>query len=317
MRRLIVFSDPGGAKPCLAIAKKWQETHEVLVCSNRFYSFYESFGMAVRDCTSDNAEEIFDEFQPCSLYTGTSYTSSFELDFIRHAETRKIKSTSFVDHYTGFDTRFGPMTNRVLPDEIHVIDKEAADLAQAAGLPLQRIRIVGNPYHDFLREWQPRYKKQELFKKIGVPISDATTILFAPDPVSNAGGRAKFGTDETEILSILLQALNTVGKPFQLLIKPHPNQSRRKLTNALSFHSSNIQCNILSNEADSLLNEVIWYSDYVCGMFSNLLVEAEVMGKCIFRVYIGFTQPDPLSARLAFNKFTSFAELANFINALK
>ena len=135
MRRLIVFSDPGGAKPCLSIAKKWQESDELLVCSDREYAFFETFGIPVRQCRGEDAHAIFDEFRPDSLFTGTSYTSRIEMDFVREAAKRGIPSASFVDHYTGFDVRFGTADNRFLPYEIHVLDDKAASLAREAGLP--------------------------------------------------------------------------------------------------------------------------------------------------------------------------------------
>ena len=145
MRRLIVFSDPGGAKPCLSLAKKWQDSDELLVCSDRQYAFFETFEIPVRYCRGEDAHAIFQEFQPDFLYSGTSYTSRIELDFVCEAKKRGIHTASFVDHYTGFDVRFGTAEARILPDEIHVLDEKAAALAREAGLPERRIRITGNP----------------------------------------------------------------------------------------------------------------------------------------------------------------------------
>jgi hypothetical protein len=288
MRRLIVFSDPGGAKPCLSHAKTWQASDEVLVCSDRRHAFFETFGIPVRDCRGEDAPAILDEFRPDSLFTGTSYTSRIEMDFVREAAKRGIPSASFVDHYTGFDVRFGTADNRFLPDEIHVLDDKAAELAHEAGLPESRIRITGNPYHEFLRNWQSCLTKQEVFQQLGIPVSEAKTILFAPDPLSNAGGAEKFGTDEVAILKLFLESLGEAGRPTQLLIKAHPNQSMEHLKTGLQNAPQNVEVHLVQSEKDALLNDLIQHADLVAGMFSSLLIEAELLGKKALRILVGF-----------------------------
>ena len=299
MRRLIVFSDPGGAKPCLSLAKKWQDFDEVLVCSDRRYAFFETFGIPVRQCRSEDAHAIFQEFQPDFLYSGTSYTSRIELDFVSEAAKRGIPSASFVDHYTGFDVRFGTAEARILPDEIHVLDEKAAALAREAGLPESRIRITGNPYHGFLRSWQSQLTKEEVFQQLGIPYSEAKTILFAPDPLSNAGGVEKFGTDEVAILGLLLETLGETRKPIQLLIKAHPNQSLDYLKTGLKNVPKNVEVHLVPAEKDAFLNDLIQHADLVAGMFSSLLIEAELLGAKTLRILCGIMIPDPLAGQCA------------------
>ena len=288
MRRLIVFSDPGGAKPCLSLAKKWQESDELLVCSDREYAFFETFGIPVRQCRSEDARAIFQEFQPDSLYSGTSYTSRIELDFTCEAKKRAIHTASFVDHYTGFDVRFGTTEARILPDEIHVLDEKAAALAREAGLPERRIRITGNPYHEFLGSWRSRLSKEQVFQKLDIPLSDAKIILFAPDPLSNAGGAEKFGTDEVAILKLFLESLGEAGRPTQLLIKAHPNQSMEYLKTGLKNVPKNVEVHLVPAEKDALLNDLIQQTDLVVGMFSSILLEAELLGKKSLGILVGF-----------------------------
>ena len=288
MRRLIVFSDPGGAKPCLSLAKKWRESDELLVCSDRQYAFFESFGIPVRYCGGEDAPAIFDEFQPDFLYSGTSYTSRIELDFTCEAKKRGIHTASFVDHYTGFDVRFGTAEARILPDEIHVLDEKAAALAREACLPERRIRITGNPYHEFLGSWRSRLTKEQVFQKLEIPLSDAKIILFAPDPLSNAGGAEKFGTDEVAILKLFLESLGEAGRSTQLLIKAHPNQSMEYLKSGLKNVPKNVEVHLVPAEKDALLNDLIQQTDLVVGMFSSILLEAELLGKKSLGILVGF-----------------------------
>jgi hypothetical protein len=299
MRRLIVFSDPGGAKPCLSLAKNWQASDELLLCSDRQYAFFETFGIPVRQCRGEDAHAIFQEFQPDALYSGTSYTSRIELDFVSEAAKRGIPSASFVDHYTGFDVRFGTAEARILPDEIHVLDEKAAALAREAGLPESRIRITGNPYHEFLRSWQSQLTKEEVFQQLGIPVSEAKTILFAPDPLSNAGGVEKFGTDEVAILKLFLESLGETRKPIQLLIKAHPNQSMDYLKTGLKILPRNLEVHLVPSEKDAILNDLIQHADLVAGMFSSFLIEAELLGAKTLRILCGITIPDPLAGQCA------------------
>jgi hypothetical protein len=299
MRRLIVFSDPGGAKPSLSLAKKWQASDELLVCSDRRYAFFETFGIPVRQCLGEDAHAIFQEFQPDALYSGTSYTSRIEMDFVHEAAKRGIPSASFVDHYTGFDVRFGFGEARIFPDEIHVLDEKAAALAREAGLPESRIRITGNPYHEFLGSWRSRLTKEQVFQKLEIPLSDAKTILFAPDPLSNAGGVAQYGTDEVVILKFFLESLGEAGRPTQLIIKAHPNQSLDYLKTGLKNVPKNVEVHLVPAEKDAFLNDLIQHADLVAGMFSSLLIEAELLGAKTLRILCGIMIPDPLAGQCA------------------
>lgn len=288
MRRLVVFSDPGGAKPCLSLAQKWRVADDVLVCSDRQYAFFETFGIPVRAARDSDAPSILDEFRPHAIYTGTSYTSCIEIAFVCAALNRRIHSASFVDHYTGFATRFGSGASRILPDEIHVVDERARAAAAEAGLPLEIIRITGNPYHDFLRGWRSPLNKAQVFERLGIHPTEAKTILFAPDPLSNAGGVDAFGTDEVATSRLLLRCLREAAQPFQVLVKAHPNQSLDYLLSGLDDVPPNVNLHVVRPESDAFLNDLIQHVDLVAGMISNLLSEAEAMGKATLRIEIGF-----------------------------
>jgi hypothetical protein len=290
MRKLVVFSDPGGAKPCLSLAKKWAHQGDaVLVCSDRQYAFYGIFGIPVENCGGADAPHVIGEFQPDELFTGTSYTSCIELEFLKESNARGIPSISFIDHYTSFGSRFEHAGELIFPSAIHVLDDLAAKVAGEAGLPKDRIRVTGNPYHDFLRGWRSDLSKEVLWRDLGILCSEAKVILFAPDPLSNVGGRKKYGTDEVEVLKILVEILAQFDAKFQLLIKAHPNQSIVFIEGGLQNMPNNIQITLVRPEHDDRLNDLIQSSDLVIGMFSNLLVEAEILGVDTLRILVGLS----------------------------
>jgi len=297
MRRLIVFSDPGGAKPCLALANKWLLNHDILVCSDREFSFFECFRMKVIKCLTDHADTVIKEFAPDSIYTGTSYSSDLELAFIAKGRERGIPTSAFVDHYTQFRSRFVLGDDLIFPDEINVLDEKAYKLAVGAGLPQDRIHITGNPYHDYLRRWTTSVSRSDLWIKLGFVDSPGPVLLFTPDPLSNVGGIDKFGSDERLILRYLMDSLEEIGVPVQLVIKAHPNQNIEYLGSELDNRNkkNGIRCFIVGPEIDSALNELIVRSDLVIGMFSSLIVEAEILGIPTLRLLCGLSIEDPLN----------------------
>lgn len=283
-RRLVVFSDPGGAKPCLTLAEQWAERDEVLACSDRTYAFFENFAVKVRPARGADAAALFDEFRPDSLFTATSYTSRIETDFIREAAVRQVNSTAFVDHYTCFRERFVDGEHLVLPNTINVLDDTAREMALAAGLPPHSLRITGNPYHNWLRDWKPRISKSELWATLGLLDIAATTILFMPDPISNTGGVAKYGTDEAVVLATVVEALKGLEHRSHLIIKPHPNQNVAHLASRLPSTTGGLAVSWVDSEHDRYLNELMSYAELVIGMFSNALRESEILGTPVLRV---------------------------------
>ena len=77
---LFVFSDPGGAKPLLALVTLIKNNlNDYRIISDRKYDFYDEFGLNVH---VPNILSDFDNFKPDFLFTGTSYTSKLELKYI-------------------------------------------------------------------------------------------------------------------------------------------------------------------------------------------------------------------------------------------
>ena len=78
-RGLFVFSDPGGAKPILSYATLNDSLSDVLIISDRKYSFFNDFQISVNFYNNDSIAEIIDKFKPSFIFTGTSYTSKIEI----------------------------------------------------------------------------------------------------------------------------------------------------------------------------------------------------------------------------------------------
>lgn len=288
---LFVFSDPGGAKPCLALIEENNIQNAVAVSDKR-HSFYIDFTTKVQ-ILEGNFQELIDLVQPTLIFTGTSYTSNIEKNFIRIATNKNISCYSFVDHWTSFIKRFSGTDGKIiLPDQIWVIDKRAKQLAINDGIPADRILITGNPYYEWLKKWKPSITKKLFVKNLGLE-DNQKFLLFAPDPLSNVDGQNIYGIDEISGTLALISLFHNNQIKLQdwiVLIKTHPNQDRIKLE---SIIPENASFKLLPADVDT--NTVMFYADLVMGFFSSLLIEANIMNRKIIRFFPTPVKIDPIA----------------------
>jgi UDP-N-acetylglucosamine 2-epimerase len=289
---LFVFSDPGGAKPCLSLIEE-NNLLNAIVVSDRQYSFYKDFKTSVK-VIYHNFEQVIEAVKPDLIFTGTSYTSDIEKQFIKIAKIKKIPCYSFVDHWTSISNRFvNAIGELVLPDKVWVIDERAQQIAIRDGIDKTKIVISGNPYHDWLRNWKPSISKEVFLKQLGLQHMKKKLLLYAPDPLSNANGLEIYGFDElsaTSTLTKIFKKHQKELKEWKVLIKVHPNQDREKLFRLIEEHETFY---ILPEETDA--NASIFYADIVMGFFSSFLIESFIMNKPVLRFLKEKSKPDPIS----------------------
>lgn len=286
-RGLFIFSDPGGAKPVLSLIKLSEGLKDFKIISDRVYDFFNDFNLEIDPYIPGFERSILNEFKPDFLFTGTSYTSKIELKFIKEAEKANIHSIAFIDHYSKFKERFEWNNEYCFPSKIAVIDDAAYNKAIEAGLSEEKLIITGNPYHRFIKNWKPLLSKEKFFKENKFDLNKKT-ILYAPDPISNVGGKEKYGFDEGSALKDLMGCLQQCNYEFQLIVKPHPNQNIRILEPFLKHDNLFIATNIH-------LNTLIFYSNIVISFFSNILTEAVLLNVPTCRMLIGLKGEDYLN----------------------
>ncbi|HLX91436.1 MAG TPA: hypothetical protein VKR32_07120 [Puia sp.] len=288
---LFVFSDPGGAKPCLSLIENNGLTDAVAI-SDRTHSFYSDFNVPVKIVKNDY-EGLLESIQPALVFTGTSYTSDIERQFINIALGKKIRCYSFIDHWTSMVKRFkNPEDQLILPDQVWVIDERAKRLAIGEGIDKDKIVISGNPYHAWLKRWVPSISKDGFLREIGVSDGTKKILLFAPDPLSNLGSESSYGFDELKVSRELAElfCLNQDAlKNWKVLVKAHPNQDRSRLT---EIFTGNPFFEVLTPNVDT--NTAMFYSDVVMGFFSSILIEASIMNKRVLRFLDSNPVEDPI-----------------------
>lgn len=304
-----VFSDTAGANACMALAKICEKEKKVRssLFSNKQYA-----GAGDNFCVT-NTPPSFQSLGVDCVFTGTSHPESsdhFEVNFIRRAMTENIYTISFIDHWINFKLRFAGLQISEYPHEIWVVDEMAKQLAIADGLPKEKLFIRENPYHYYLRNyWQPKYLNKEYFDKLQIP-KTGFHLLFAPDPLSIRDGKNVTGFDEAEALNDLL-VTTSHWKDLRLIVKCHPLQPVDKLLDVIK-HNNSQNC-FLIKEADTL--ELIHASDIVVGFYSNLLLEAEVLGKKVIRYFPGKPEADLLKHKESLKKISDKNELMREINS--
>jgi hypothetical protein len=289
---LFVFSDPGGAKPCLALMTECA-AGDVMAVSDRKYDFYKDFNADVK-LYDKNYDSIIQSFKPDLIFTGTSYTSTIEKEFIAIAKTYSIPCWSFVDHWTSISNRFRNDQQLLnLPDLIWVMDERAKNIAVQEGIAGDKIAVSGNPYHRWLNNWHPHTTRRQFLKEAGVDDQQRKIIVFAPDPLSNVDGKSAYGFDELSASKTLVDILDNNSQQIDdwlLLIKPHPNQN---ITELETIFSGQKKCKILPSDIGA--NEIIYFADVVVGFFSSFLIEADIMSKPVVRFLESCSYNDPFA----------------------
>jgi hypothetical protein len=302
-RGLFVFSDPGGAKPILSLAKSLENKLDFCkIVSDRSYSFFKDFNLEVSDSNLTVETEI-QLTRPDFLFVGTSYTSNIELRFIQEANRLGIKSFAFVDHWTSFKERFILNDQTVYPNVILVVDETANNKAKEAGIPQEYIEVFGNPYHQFIAQWKPSISKSDFFSQLGFNIGDKKIIIYAPDPLSNINGKFEYGFDEVTATKKLCESIKEFNETYIFFLKLHPNQNLQRIQKAISNHFF-----ILPNDVDT--NSLIYYSDLVLGFFSSFLIEAHIMHKPVLRFLMEGVKKDPFESM-------HFGKIVNHITVSK
>lgn len=270
---IFVFSDPGGAKPCLSFILL-NNISNYIVISDREYSFYSDFNINV--IISDEIEKYINEFKPDYIFSATSYTSNIEKIAIKNAKIKKITCITYIDHSTNILDRFKLNNEFYLPDFILVSDYDTQNKVKSLNLFNScNLMKITNPYHFFLAKWKPKVDKESFLAQLKIP-TQKKIILIAFDPLSNINGLEKYGFDELTGINEINSIIESEDLDYTYIFKPHPNQNIDLLKKELSN-----KIILVPSQTDT--NNLIFFSDIIIGFFSNILLEASVFDKKIIR----------------------------------
>ncbi|WP_244147725.1 hypothetical protein [Leptospira yanagawae] len=293
---VFVFSDPGGAKPILAYLKLNNKLQNFKVLSDRSYDFYSDFDIPVTIYAEGDESKYADTFDADFLFTGTSVNSSIEVKFIKAFKKRKIKTYSFIDHYTRILPRYEWDGDYIFSDVICVVDEVAKKMVRLE-IPNVDILVSGNYFHEYIRNWIPVMSKRLFLHNLGYTDSKKI-ILFAPDPISRANhldryGKSEYGFDEYTVFKNLLKALPIEAKSeYVVMIKMHPNQDKDTFLSLIKDSGMEIA---IGDDCHTLT--LLYYSSVIIGMFSNILIEGMILGANVIRCLIDLKSSDPFEGK--------------------
>jgi len=312
---VIVFSDPAGAKACLAlvaILKKKYPSASFRIFSNKQYDFYKDWPVQV-EIRSDVHEELLSDINPAWIFAGTSHPDSsnrFELGWIRVARKLAIPTWSFIDHWTCMSLRFEDGGIYTYPDHIVVVDELAKTLAVNDNVPENLLAVCKNPYIEYICDyWIPRQDVAMVRKTLG--IGPERMLLYAPDPFSLRNEDGYWEFDELTALKDLL-AVCSAFSDVKVVIKKHPLQPQGSLE-AVAADFDNNQY-IFAPDLDNL--DIMNAADLIVGFHSNFLIEANALQKDIIRYFPKSQDKDELHHLSIGQKVTNKISLQNSIKTI-
>lgn len=329
---IFVFSDPAGANTVLAIIDNLISNgktvgQDFLIYTNSFKKYLSSYKdyINVIDLNKIKISSILEEFNPKYIFTGTSL-ENFEHLWRKLGSDKKVRVISFIDHWTSYIERFTYKNEVIFGSDILVINDIAKKEAIQSGIPKKLITVFNNPYYNKVREFSPKVLKESFFKSIGLDFIKKT-ILFISDDIKRTfpnddNGNCILGFDEYSVLKDILKSFQSIEKEvdlsnYQFVIKLHPKSYDSKFKQLISEFSPKTLKIFSIKKCDSLT--INYYSDFVIGMFSNMVIESLLLGKKTLRVQCGQKGKDILKftaihSKVITNKKDLSKKILTFLN---
>ncbi|HBS47701.1 TPA: hypothetical protein DEO28_05055 [Candidatus Dependentiae bacterium] len=299
---IFVFSDAAGANSVLALVDNLIQ--EGFVVGEDFLIFTNSIGIYPTeyegivkrvDFDSKYFEKIIDSFCPNYLFSGTSL-NDYDHKWRKLAINKGMKTYAFIDHWGNYLKRFTFENETIFPDEIWVINEIAKKEAIADGIPSKMLIVSSNPYYGKVKKFVPQITKEEFFDLINLP-KDKKVILFVCDNLRESfakdeNGKYILGYDEYSVLEDILESFYELNKSklvdfskYIFIIKLHPRSNANKFDYLFKNEKYKFLNIFVKQKIDPLL--INYFSDYVLGMFSNMIIESLLIGKKVLRVQAG------------------------------
>ena len=207
----VVCHDAGGARQIAAILLRWG-WHPAWV---------QARGPAVEIFHRDMPyvpvrSELSDLHGIRAIITGTGWASDFEHEARIAAHKTGVRSITVLDHWTNYEDRFIRNGERLLPDELWVVDEYAEGLAQQLFPGIQIVRVPDS------------YAERELRHITPLSTSTPNRVLYLLEPIRSNWGREEPG--EFQALRYFLDRWPCLKFPSstEIMLRPHPSETPQK-----------------------------------------------------------------------------------------
>jgi hypothetical protein len=240
--------------------------------------------VAEKDCKAllqeGSLQTIFKRFQPDAVLTGISGPDTgLDEAVLHYAEQCQIHSYALQNSWGGMNRLSG-----ALPKTAFVIDQEAARLThqrypQIESVPIGSLKHAGYRYYD------PVSSRQK--NRPGLVGLDSDTILvgFFGQPIPGVLGYF-------ETVEGLIRQLSKWQRPFKLLYRPHPKESRQQRDRTLDLFrkafGNQVEMNPCQDIKDSLVVCDLVLSAFSSSCFDNLYLNEVAAEPFNVSVYLWF-----------------------------
>jgi len=277
-RILAAMNDPGGTQALVPVleALAASSSHkleilaaplaEPLLASRGFSWQRESVALG-----RERAAELFGQYRPTLLLTGTSWRSNLEQGLRNQAMGAGVSSVVVLDFWSNYALRWHGSAYAVksLVDTVCVPDEWAIREMVAAGFPENRLVVTGQPFIE------------EMFRQ-GVDNGmkgQAGRYLFLSQP-SVVDGETLF---QAQHIEVVVKALKSIAKarriPVTLKIKLHPKEKESSLMQRIVSQLTDQDCTVGIAGSHQSVDSYIEEAECVIGYHTMALFQARALGK--------------------------------------
>jgi len=237
------------------------------------------------------ALEIFHRDMPCvpvrseisdlhgirAIITGTGWASDFEHKARLEARKTGVRSIAVLDHWTNYEDRFIRNGERLLPDELWVVDEYAEGLAQQLFPGIQVVRVPDS------------YAERELRHITPLSASTPNRVLYLLEPVRSNWGRKEPGEFQALRYFLAKWPFLNFPAPTAVQLRPHPSEDSEKYA---GFLDKNGQPPVFWSK--STLSEDISEARWVAGCQSYAMTLALATGRPVYSTLPPWAPPKVL-----------------------
>lgn len=225
-------------------------------------------------------QETFERFQPDAVLTGVSGPDTgLDEAVLHYAKQCHIHSYALQNFWGGMNRASG-----ALPKTAFVIDQEAVRLTHKRHPQIESVPI-GSLKHGGYRFYDPVLSRQQ--NRPGLVGLDSDTILvgFFGQPIPDVIGYF-------ETVEGLIRQLSKWQRPFKLLYRPHPKESRQQRDQTLNLFrkafGDQVEMNPCQDIKDSLVVCDLVLSAFSSSGFDNLYLNEVAAEPFNVSVYLWF-----------------------------
>lgn len=281
MKVIAVAGDAGGARAVLPVVR-WLSGRGVRVEALAYaaaHQIWADAGLTPAVAAQPDLSGVD------AVLLGTSVgPEQWELEFARAALAYGARSLAVLDAWTHERERFTAHDGSfVLPDLVAVMDERARDAAAAAGIPVERLRVTGQPALDEVETLRSSTSKAVARARIvaALGLADRDPIaLYASQPLHTIYRLDELGYDDRTVLRdvtiALSESLRQAGRAGALVVKAHPREVHDPPVLQRVPNADFVQ-RLVTNDGIAP-RELALGCDLVIGMSSMLLLEACLLG---------------------------------------